>query len=102
MEPEFVDLYAKAFTDDQLDAITAFYKSAAGVVFLEKTVDINAQSPATHADLQDILHAQPQLTPLHSRTSAKSLAAPPAPGASPRAAGSNCQNSLTAGPPSVR
>ena len=80
MEPEFVDLYAKAFTDDQLDAITAFYKSPAGVVFLQKTADINAQIPQlTQTRISSL---QPQLTPLLADFR-KSISAPPAPGAAP-------------------
>lgn len=41
--PGFVDLYAKTFTEEELDAIIAFYKSPAGVAFLEKTPVLNSQ-----------------------------------------------------------
>ncbi len=80
MEPDFVDLYAKAFTDDQLDAITAFYKSPAGIAFLEKMAGINAQIPQlTQARISSL---QPQLTPLLADFRG-SLSAPPAPNTNP-------------------
>ena len=36
LEPDYVELYANNFTDDQLDAILAFYKSPAGVALIDK------------------------------------------------------------------
>jgi hypothetical protein len=57
--PGFVDVYAKTFTEAELDAIIAFYKSPAGVAFLDRTPALNAQ---TMQLLQSKLAAiQPQL-----------------------------------------
>jgi hypothetical protein len=36
LEPDYVDIYAKNFTDEQLDAILVFYKSPAGIALVEK------------------------------------------------------------------
>jgi hypothetical protein len=41
--PGFADLYAKTFTEAELDGIIAFYKSPAGMAFLEKTPALNGQ-----------------------------------------------------------
>lgn len=43
MQPTFVDVYAKTFTEDELTSILTFYKSPAGAAFLEKTPTINSQ-----------------------------------------------------------
>jgi len=43
IEPEYIRLYADAFSDDDLDHMIAFYKSPAGMVSLEKTPAINQQ-----------------------------------------------------------
>lgn len=43
LEPQFVDIYASTFTEDELTGILAFYKSAAGIAFLEKTPNVNSQ-----------------------------------------------------------
>jgi hypothetical protein len=44
LEPDILDLYARNFTDDELDAMLAFYKSPAGVSMIAKTPTISAQS----------------------------------------------------------
>lgn len=44
LEPEYVDLYAKAYTEPELDAILAFYKSPAGQTMLAKSPELSAQS----------------------------------------------------------
>jgi len=36
LEPDYIDLYAKNFTDEQLDGIITFSKSPAGVAMIEK------------------------------------------------------------------
>jgi hypothetical protein len=55
----FADLYAKNFTEAELDAIIAFYKSPAGIAFLDKTPSLNTQ---TLQLLQSkMAAAQPQL-----------------------------------------
>ena len=43
MKPELTDVYMKAFTDEQLDAIIAFYKTPAGAALLDKMPAVNAQ-----------------------------------------------------------
>lgn len=42
--PGFVDIYAKNFTEAELDGIIAFYKSPAGIAFLDKTPTLNTQT----------------------------------------------------------
>jgi hypothetical protein len=44
MAPTFADIYAKAFTEEQMDAIIAFYKTPAGSALLEKMPGINQQA----------------------------------------------------------
>ena len=43
MKPGFIDVYVKAFTEEQLDGIVAFYKSPAGLVLLDKMPEVNSQ-----------------------------------------------------------
>jgi hypothetical protein len=43
MEPGFADVYAKNFTDAELDDIIAFYKSPAGEALLVKMPQVNTQ-----------------------------------------------------------
>jgi hypothetical protein len=43
MEPAITDLYAQTFTEQELDAIVAFYKSPAGMALLTKMPQINDQ-----------------------------------------------------------
>jgi uncharacterized protein len=62
MQPVYVDLYAKAFTDEELDGILAFYKSPAGVAMIEKTPALTAQSQ--QIALQKIQAIQPQMKQL--------------------------------------
>lgn len=57
--PGLVDLYAKTFTEQELDAIIAFYKSPAGIAFLDKTPAVNAQ--LTQLLQSKLVALQPQL-----------------------------------------
>jgi hypothetical protein len=43
MKTEFTDIYAKAFTEEQLDGIIAFYKTPAGVALLDNMPAVNTQ-----------------------------------------------------------
>jgi hypothetical protein len=43
MEPEFISIYEKTYTEEEIDGIIAFYKSPAGLAFLQKTPTINSQ-----------------------------------------------------------
>jgi hypothetical protein len=74
LEPQFTDVYAKAFTDEQLDAIISFYKSPAGVALLTGMPDVNTQlSKFGQGRIQAL---QPQLQQLYADFK-KSLAPPP-------------------------
>ena len=43
LQPEFVNIYAKTFTEDELNGILAFYKSPVGQAFLTKSPTIGPQ-----------------------------------------------------------
>ena len=43
LKPAVIDLYVKTFTEDQLAAILAFYKTPAGAAFIEKMPELNSQ-----------------------------------------------------------
>jgi uncharacterized protein len=62
LEPDYVDIYAKNFTDEQLDAILVFYKSPAGVALVEKLPTLTAEgSQLAQAKMTAL---QPQLRQL--------------------------------------
>lgn len=44
LQPQYVDLYAKTYTEQELDAIIAFYKSPAGQSMLEKSPELSSQT----------------------------------------------------------
>ena len=44
LEPQYVELYAQTYTEDELDAILVFYKSPAGSSLLAKTPELTARS----------------------------------------------------------
>lgn len=44
LEPEYVKIYATAYTTEEIDAITAFYKSPAGQTMLNKTPELTQAS----------------------------------------------------------
>lgn len=73
LQPGFVDIYAKAFTDEQLDGIIAFYKSPAGAALLANMPDVNTQIGQLGSS--HVNAVQPQLQQLYS-TFKQSLAAP--------------------------
>jgi hypothetical protein len=58
MGPQIVDIYAKAFTEEELTGIVNFYKSPAGTAFLTKAPQVNQQ-------LQQL--AQPKLAALQTQ-----------------------------------
>ncbi|HUD22867.1 MAG TPA: DUF2059 domain-containing protein [Acidobacteriaceae bacterium] len=43
LQPALIDLYAQTFTEQELDAIIAFYKTPAGIALLDKMPAINDQ-----------------------------------------------------------
>jgi hypothetical protein len=79
MRPAFTDLYARSFTDAELDAIVAFYKTPAGVDLLGKMPAINAQASQLAKSRMDAL--QPQLNQVFDDF--RKSQAPPAPAATP-------------------
>lgn len=96
MKLAVVDLYVKNFTEDQLDAILAFYKTPAGAALLEKMPEINAQFgqvgnqrvaalrdqlQKAYQNLQNDLHPIPTLTPPAPSAPTAPTPSPAAPGA---------------------
>ncbi len=74
LEPSFVDLYAKTFTEQEMDQIIVFYKTPSGVALIQKMPEIDAQvNQYTGSKLQEI---QPQVNQLYSDLR-NSLAAEP-------------------------
>jgi uncharacterized protein len=88
MEPAFADIYAKLFTEQQMDAIIAFYKSPAGMALMDKMPEINQQ--ANQMVQSKILTLQPQVRQMFADFEKTQQPAPPsapaAPAASPRPA----------------
>ena len=84
MQPGITDIYVKAFTEEQLDGIIAFYKTPAGAALLTTMPDINTQvNQFGSARIKDTL--SPQLTQMFQAfrasqapaAAAKPAAAPP-------------------------
>lgn len=82
MQPAFIDLYARNFTDAELDAIVAFYKTPAGIALLSKMPEIDAQ--ANQLAQSGMAALQPQMAQLYDdfRKSLPTPAAASAPTAS--------------------
>ena len=59
LEPDFVNLYAGTYTEDDLDGIIGFYKSPVGQKMLEKTPELLSKS--TEITQQKMREVQPQL-----------------------------------------
>jgi uncharacterized protein len=59
LEPEYVTIYANNFTDEQLDAILAFYKSPTGISLVEKLPTLTTQGMQVAQSKMTLL--QPQL-----------------------------------------
>jgi uncharacterized protein len=59
LEPEYTDLYAKTFTDEELDGILAFYKSPAGVSMVEKLPTLTSE--AMQLSQSRMMAIEPQL-----------------------------------------
>lgn len=91
MQPGITDIYVKAFTEEQLDGIIAFYKTPGGAALLTTMPEINSQvNQFGSSRIKDTL--TPQLTQMFQafRASqapavAPSPAAAPAPTAAPAA-----------------
>jgi hypothetical protein len=90
LEPTFIDIYVKAFTEDQLTDIIAFYKTPAGIAFLDKTPTINEQGgqlerakmTALQTQLRQLL-ADLQKSIAPPAPAAPASTTPPAPSAAP-------------------
>jgi hypothetical protein len=82
LEPAFIDIYVKNFTEEQLDAIIAFYKTPAGLALLTTMPTINNQiSQYGNQRLTDQI--KPQLKQLYDDF--RKTEAPPAGAAAPAA-----------------
>ena len=86
MQSTFFDMYAKTFTEQELDGIIAFYQSPSGIALLDKMQGLDAQ--ANQYAQSRLIAAQPQLKQLfedfRKSSDAPSPAAPvatPAPAA---------------------
>ena len=74
MKANFTDIYVKNFTEEQLDAIIAFYKSPAGIALLANMPTVNTQ--VTKFGTSQMGTLQPQLKALFEDLR-KSASAPP-------------------------
>ena len=74
LKDSFADVYIKSFTEEQLDAIIAFYKTPAGAALLATMPNVNEQIGKIGNDRMTAL--QPPLKQLYE-TYQKSLAATP-------------------------
>jgi hypothetical protein len=59
LEPDFINLYASTYTEEELDGIIAFYKSPVGQKMMEKTPELMTKS--TQITQQKMSELQPQL-----------------------------------------
>ncbi len=59
LEPDFINLYASTYTEEELDGIVAFYKSPVGQKMMEKTPELMTKS--TQITQQRMSELQPQL-----------------------------------------
>jgi len=63
LKPSYVNLYAAAYTEEQVDGILAFYKSPVGQALLEKTPElITKSSEIVNARMQDFGPRMQQIT----------------------------------------
>jgi hypothetical protein len=77
--PAIIDIYAQTFTEPELDAIVAFYKTPAGIALLDKMPRINDQiEQLAHSRLVIL---QPQIS--QAFDDFRKSQAPPAPAAAP-------------------
>ncbi len=77
MKTTLTDIYTKAFTEEQLDAIIAFYKTPAGIALLENMPAVNTQVQQFGSSHLSTL--QPQLKDLFDNFRKSATAAAPAP-----------------------
>ena len=69
MEPVYIDIYARNFTEEQIDDLVAFYKTPTGQALIDKLPTITAEAvPATQ---DKIVSLQPQIQRLIQDFAAK-------------------------------
>jgi len=83
LEPEYLDLYVKTYTEPELDGILTFYKSPAGQAILTKGSELNAQSVQLIQARMTILQPQLQKVAQDFVQSAKPAATQPPPTLNP-------------------
>jgi hypothetical protein len=81
MKPAFADLYARQFSEEQMDAIIAFYKSPAGVALMDKMPEINQEANQLMQD--KIVALQPKVRQMFADFEKTQQSAAPAPAAPP-------------------
>jgi uncharacterized protein len=62
LEPDFINLYASTYTEEELNGIVAFYKSPVGQKMLDKTPDLMTKS--TDITQQKMREVQPEFNQL--------------------------------------
>ena len=94
LQPAITDLYAKTFTEQELDVIVAFFKTPESAAFLQKMPQINDQveqlahsrlvvlQPQINQALDDFSKSQAPPPPATAPAAAHAPAASPAPAAS--------------------
>lgn len=75
LQDPFADIYAKNFTEEQLDGIIAFYKSPAGAALLANMPDVNTQ--VAQVGQSRVQALQPQLQQLFADFKKSLAPAPP-------------------------
>lgn len=60
LKPDFINLYASTYTEEELDGIVAFYKSPIGQKMIEKTPELTTRS--TQITQQKMTELQPVLS----------------------------------------
>ena len=84
LKPDFINLYASTYTEEELDGILAFYKSPIGQRMIEKTPELTAKSTQITqqkmAELQPVLSQMVQdfMKQMAASTSKPAPAQPPA------------------------
>ncbi len=81
MKVDFITLYADTFTDDELKAIIAFYKTPAGQAFIAKQPELMKRS--MEVSQRVMIRLMPKIKAMADEVKAKSPQAAPKTGAGP-------------------
>lgn len=83
LHPRFTDIYVKSFTEEELDAIVAFYKTPAGNALITKMPEVNSQMGQLGQSRVEALQPQLQqlLTDFRKSMTPPAAAAPATPSA---------------------